>query len=84
MVMPLGIIFFRAQKAYASLSRRNSVCTWELTSQVTYAQMRSKYVKQGVNTMVLTHCIKRWIVYEIPSRNTIGSYVVLAHGIDKG
>ena len=66
------------------MSNGSSVCSRELTSQVAYAQMRSKYVKQGVDTMFLTHCIKRWIVYEIPSRITIGIHVVLAHGIDKG
>ena len=71
-------------KEYANLSRGSCVCTREITYQVMYAQLRSKYVKPGVTTMVLTHCIERWIVYEIPSRNTIGSDVVLAHGIDKG
>ena len=71
-------------KAYVGLSRRSSVCTRKSTCQVVYAKMRSKYVKPGVTTMVLTHCIERWYVYEIPSRNTIGINVVLAHGIEKG
>ena len=71
-------------KAYAGFSSRSSVCTRKRTCQVAYAQLRSKYVKPGVTTMVLTHCIERWIVYLIPSRNTIGSDVVLTHGIDEG
>ena len=71
-------------KAYAGLSRRSSVCTRESTCQVAYAQLRSKSVKLGVTTMVLTHCIERWVVYLTPSKNTIGRGVILAHGIDKG
>ena len=71
-------------KAYAGLSRRSSVCTRKSTCQVAYAQLRSKFVKPRVTTMVLTHCIERWVVYLIPSRNTIGCDVVLAHGIEKG
>ena len=71
-------------KAYAVLSRISSVCTRKRTCQVTYGKMRSKYVKPGVTTMVLTHFIERWVVYLTPSRNTIGSGVVLAHGIEKG
>ena len=71
-------------KAYAGLSRRSSVCTRKSTYQVTYSQLRSKFVKPRVTTMVLTHCIERWVVYLILSRNTIGSGVVLAHGIDNG
>ena len=71
-------------KAYAGLLHRSSVYTREITCQVAYGKMRSKYVKPRVTTMVLTHCIERWIVYVIPPRKTIGSYVVLAHGIDKG
>ena len=71
-------------KAYAGLINRSSVCMREITCQVAYGQMRSKYIKPGVTTMVLTHCIERWYVYVIPSRNTIGSNVVLAHGIEKG
>ena len=71
-------------KAYAGLSSISSICTRESTCQVMYAQLRSKSVKPGVTTMVLTHCIERWVVYLILSRNTIGSGVVLAHGIDKG
>ena len=62
----------------------NSVCMREITCQVAYGKMRSKYVKPGVTTMVLTHCIEHWVVYLIPSRNTIRSDVVLAHGIEKG
>ena len=71
-------------KAYAGFSRISNVCTRKSTCQVTYAQLRSKFVKPGVTTMVLTHFIERWYVYVIPSRNTIGSNVVLAHGIEKG
>ena len=46
-------------KAYASLSSQSSVCTREITFQVTYGKKRSKYVKPGVTTMVLTHCIEQ-------------------------
>ena len=70
-------------KEYAGLSRRSSVCTRKSTCQVAYAQLRSKFVKPGVTTMVLTHFIERWIVYVILSRKTIGCCVVFAHGIDK-
>ena len=34
--------------------------------------------------MVLAHSIERCVVYFIPSKNTIGTCVVLAHGIGKG
>ena len=71
-------------KAYAGLLRRRRVCTQKSMCQVAYDQLRSKCVKPRVTTIVLTHCIERWVVYLIPSRNTIGSYVVLAHGIEKG
>ena len=71
-------------KAYAGVFRGSRVCTQKILCQVVYAQLRSKFIKLGVTTMVLTHCIERWIVYLIPSRNTIESDVVLAHGIDKG
>ena len=54
------------------------------TYQVAYAYLHSKFIKPGDITMVLAHSIERWIIYLIPSRNTIGSGVVLAHGIDKG
>ena len=70
-------------KAYACLSRRSSVCTRKSTCQVAYAHLRSKFVKLGVTTMVLTHFIERWIVYVILSRKTIGCCVVLAHVIEK-
>ena len=40
-------------------------------------------IPRGI-TMVLAHSIERGIVYLIPSMNTIGRCVVLAHGIDKG
>ena len=70
-------------KAYAGLLNRSSICMREIMCQVAYGQMRSKYVKSGVTTMVLTHCIERWYVYVIPSRNTIGINVVLVHGIEK-
>jgi len=71
-------------KAYTVLFKGSHVCTREIMFQVAYAYLRSKVINPGVLTMVLTHCIERWIVYLIPSRNTIGSGVVLAHGIDKG
>ena len=71
-------------KAYTGLLRRRRVCTRKSMCQVAYDQLRSKCVKPGVTTMILTHFIERWIVYEIPSRNTIRSDVVLAHGIEKG
>ena len=38
----------------------------------------------GGITMVLAHNIERCVVYLIPSKKTIGSCVVLTHGIDKG
>ena len=70
--------------AYAGLFRRSIVCTQKSMCQVAYDQLRSKCVKPGVTTMVLTHCIERRIVHLIPSRNTIESDMVLAHGIVKG
>ena len=70
-------------EAYAGLFRRSRICTWKRSCQVAYAQLRSKFIKPGVTTMVLTHCIERWIVYLIPSMNTTGSNVVLTHGIEK-
>ena len=45
-------------KAYADLPRRSSVCTREITCQVAYGKKHSKFVKPGVTTMVLTHCIE--------------------------
>ena len=70
--------------AYVGLLRISSVCMQKNTCQVTYALFRSKFMKPGDITMVLTHCIECWITYLIPSRNTIGSSVVLVHGIVKG
>ena len=70
-------------KAYAGLLRISRVCTRKSMCQVAYALLHSKFIIPGGVTMVLTHCIERWIIYLIPSRNTIGSGVVLAHGIDK-
>ena len=52
--------------------------------QVAYAYLRSKFIKLGEFTMVLAHSVEPWNIYLIPSRNTIGSGVVLAHGIVKG
>ena len=71
-------------KAYMGLLKGSHVCTWKRTCQVVYGQLRSKCIKPRVTTMVLTHCIEHWVFYLIPSRNTIGSDVVLAHGIEKG
>ena len=59
-------------KAYAVLSRRSRVCTRKSTCKVTYALLRSKSLKPGEFTMVLTHCFERLIIYLILSRNTIG------------
>ena len=71
-------------KEYAGLLRRSSVCMRKSTCQVAYALLCSKFrILRGI-TMVLTHSIEHWIIYLIPSRNTIGSGMVLAHGIDKG
>ena len=76
-------------KAYVGLSRVSSVCTREITFQVVYAYLRSKFIKPGDLTMVLAHNIEHLIL----SRITISGWVVLAlgisydvvlaHGIDK-
>ena len=71
-------------KAYAVFLRRSHVCTHNLTFQVVYANLRSNFIKPGGITMVLAQSIERLIIYLVPSRNTIRSGVVLAHGIDKG
>ena len=46
--------------------------------------LHSKIIIPRGITMVLAHSIERSMVYSIPSKNTIESCVVLAHGIDKG
>ena len=69
---------------YAVFMRQSCVYTRIHTLKVAYAFCALKtMIPRGI-TMVLTHCIERWFIYLIPSRNTIGSCVVLSHGIDKG
>ena len=71
-------------KAYAGLSRIKRICTRKSMCQAMYGLLRSKFrIPRGI-TNVLTHFIERWIVFLIPSRKTIGSNVVLTHGIEKG
>ena len=77
------MINMMCHKEYAGLLRRSSVCTWKSMCQVAYALLSSKFRIPRGFTMVLTHYIERWIIYLIPSRNTIGNNVVLAHGIEK-
>ena len=44
----------------------------------------SKNIIPGGITIVSTHRIERHVVYLISSKDTIGSCVVLTHGIGKG
>ena len=44
----------------------------------------SKIMIPGAITMVLAQNIELGVIYLIPSKNTIGTCVVLAHGIGKG
>ena len=46
--------------------------------------LHSKRIIPGGITMVLAHRFESHIIYLISSKNTIGSCVVLTHGIGKG
>ena len=58
-------------RIYAILVQQSSICTRKSTYQVVYAYFPSKFIKLGDMTMVLAHSIECWIIYLIPSRNTI-------------
>ena len=53
-------------KAYAVLLRRSRIFTHKLTFQVTYANLRSIFIKPRGITMVLAQIIERLIIYLIP------------------
>ena len=94
MVMPLGIIILE-HKMHTRLGSFLSACIRGFVKAKSRMHvgkyvpscvclLRSKIIIPRGITMVLAHSIKRCIVYLIPSKNTIGSCVVLADVIGKG